>query len=275
MSEKIPLTLNDVEKTLFLPLWGRAHESRKSNPLLVDEMAVDILDQVDFDFSSMAERMDPLSQFAWIKRSLFFDKVCMEFMLRYPAGTVVNLGCGLDTTFERVDNGLIHWVDLDLPEVIALRSRFIQPDARRKFLAQSILSESWLDEIKVHGNVLFMAAGLLYFLEEDQVRQVLLRLLDRFPGSELICDVSSPQGVRVANQKVMDSAGLSSASYLRWGLKDTRDLLAWDERLRLLKTYTYFKGRVPGLRNKVMGMLSDALKIQYMIHLRLGQRQKK
>lgn len=195
----------------------------------------------------------------------------MEFLLRYPAGTIVNIGCGLDTTFERVDNGLLTWYDLDLPDVIDLRAQFITESDRRKFIAASLSDEGWLDTIKVNGNVLFIAAGVFYYFDESTVRALFLRLLDKLPKSEILFDVSSPTGVRVANKKVVESSGLDKKSHLIWGLENIEDLLAWDPRIHLIKTHFYFKSKVRGLRNKIMGMLSDSLKIQYMVHLRLGK----
>lgn len=170
-----------------------------------------------------------------------------------------------------MDNGLLTWVDLDLPDVIALRRQFIPENERRKFLPASLTEEGWLETIKVNGNVLFLAAGVFYYFEEAAVSTLFLRLLDKFPNSEILFDVSSPIGVRVANKKVVESSGLDEKSHLIWGVNDIRDILDWDSRIQLIKTHFYFKSKVRGLRNKLMGMLSDYLKIQYMVHLRLGR----
>ena len=45
--------------------------------------------------------------------------------MRNPQAAVVHLGCGLDTRFERVDNGQVEWFDLDIPDVMALRESLI------------------------------------------------------------------------------------------------------------------------------------------------------
>lgn len=108
MTERMSVKLGIIQKTLFLPLWGRAVESMKKKPLLIDETAVNIFKQVDYDFSQMARNLDQLTQIAWIKRSLICDKVIGIFLSKYPRGTVVNIGCGLDTTFEGVDNGKLN-----------------------------------------------------------------------------------------------------------------------------------------------------------------------
>lgn len=270
MTERVNINLGEVQKTLFLPLWGRAVETKKRKPLLVDETAVRIIDQVDFDFEPIARNMDDLSQIAWIKRSLICDQVIGRFLSAYPEGTVVNIGCGLDTTFERTDNGKLKWYDLDLPDVIELRRKFIQEDGRRKFIVGSFLEKGWLENIEVSGNVLFIAAGVFYYFQEQEIREFILRLIEAYPGSELLFDACSPFGMRVANQKVMDKVGLDEKSYLTWGLENKKDILTWDGRIKIIRTYHYFRTLRIGLRNMVMGTLSDVLGIQYMLHLGLG-----
>ena len=114
MTDRVDIDLGDVQKTLLLPLWARAVESKKRNPMLVDETALRIIDQVDFDFSTLNKNINDNSQIAWVKCALFCDRVIEEFLACYPAGTIVNIGCGLNTTSERVDNGKLRWYDPDL-----------------------------------------------------------------------------------------------------------------------------------------------------------------
>jgi O-methyltransferase involved in polyketide biosynthesis len=270
MTNQVNINLGNVQKTLFLPLWGRAAETRKSKPLLVDETAVQIIEQVDLDFSQMAQNLEALTRIGWIKRSLVCDQVVKEFLARYPKGTIVNIGCGLDTTFERTDNGKLKWYDLDLADVIELRKKFIEESERRKFIAASFLEKEWLENIEVAGNVLFIAAGVFYYFQEHEIREFILRLMDTYPGSEILFDVTSPIGVKIANKKVIESAGLDERSHLTWGLQNKKDVLAWDARIRILGTHHYFRTLRIGIRNVLMGMLSDLLGMQYMIHLRLG-----
>ncbi|CAG1011616.1 hypothetical protein ANAEL_04228 [Anaerolineales bacterium] len=270
MTERININLGNVQKTLFLPLWGRAMETKKKNPMLVDETAARIIGLVDYDFSQMTQNLDEISQIAWIKRSLIGDQVIGKFLEAYPEGTIVTVGCGLDTTFERIYNGKLKWYDLDLSDVIELRRKFIQENERRKFIASSFLEKQWLDQIEVKGNVLFMAAGVLYYFEENRVKDFILRLTDKFPGGEMLFDVASPIGVRVANKRVVEGSGLDERSHLKWGLKNKKVISAWDSRIKLIGTHYYYRTLRLNPRNFLMGMLSDTLGIQYMLHLRLG-----
>jgi len=268
---KIAIELGNVQKTLFLPLWGRAVESMKKHPLLVDKTALAIMQEVDYDFSSIANNISEMSQIAWITRSICVDEVIRAFIEKYPQATIVNIGCGLDTTFDRVDNGTLIWYDLDLPDVISLRKKFIKETDRRRFISASFLERDWLSTIEVNAQVLFVAAGVLYYFEEHEVREFLIRLADLFPGSELLMDVSSPFGVKVANRMVITRIGLDEKSFLKWGLKSTLTLSDWDKRFRVLNTYSFFGkwGRFLSLRTRLIGFVSDLMKAQYMVHLEI------
>lgn len=269
MKDKEALNLGDIERTLFLPLWGRAVESCKENPLLIDNTAVRIIDQIDYDFTKAAENLDDLTKIGWIQRSLIGDRVIRRFLDQYPDGSIVNIGCGLDTTFDRVDNGKLKWYDLDLPDVIELRKKFIQESERRVFITSSFLETDWCDQIEIKSGVFFLAAGVFYYFEPEQIKFFFLQLLDRFPNSELAFDVASDVGVKIANKKVIESSGLDESSYLIWGLKNKKDILAWDSRIELLGTYYFFRNLRIGFRNFILGLLSDLLGIQYMLHFKL------
>ena len=262
--------IGDIEKTLFLPLWGRAVESQKDKPLLKDEKAVSIINQLAIDLSEAEENLDDLTRIAWIMRSLICDQVIKEFISKYPDATVVNIGCGLDTTFDRVDNGRLRWYDLDLPNVIELRKLFIHEEERRTFVASSFLENAWLDQVTVKSNVLFIAAGVVYYFEPEKIQGFFREISDRFPDCEVIFDVASELGVKIANKKVIESSGLDERSYLIWGLRNVREILDWDPKIQLIRKYAYYRSSRLSLRNTLMGAVSDLLGIQYMLHLRLS-----
>jgi O-methyltransferase involved in polyketide biosynthesis len=109
---------------------------------------VDIVRKIDYDFETNTKNLHDITLFEWIARSIHIDRIIKEFLNEYPNTTIVNIGCGLDTTFDRVDNGKLLRYDLDLPDAIEFRRKFIQESERRKFISRSFLDESWFSEIK-------------------------------------------------------------------------------------------------------------------------------
>ncbi len=61
---------------------------------------------------------------------------------------MVEIGTGLNTRFERTDNGQVRWIDLDLPDTIELRRKFFADSDRRNMLAASALEEGWLPVVQ-------------------------------------------------------------------------------------------------------------------------------
>lgn len=122
-----------------MPVWARAVETQKSKPNLIDKTAEKIIDSIDFDFSPMFQNVPVISQIAWIARCMRFDIIVRDFIQRHPNGTIINIGCGLDTSYERINDQSILWYDLDLPDVIELKKKFVKESVNRKFIASSFI----------------------------------------------------------------------------------------------------------------------------------------
>jgi O-methyltransferase involved in polyketide biosynthesis len=269
--EKVKVELGSVQKTLLLPLWGRAIEARQPHPLLVDREAGEIVHRLDYDFSDFEANLDEISRLGWIVRCVHIDATVKRFLESYPKATVVNIGCGLDTTYERVDNGTLRWYDLDLPDVLSLRQQLIPQKERSVYLAGSVFDTSWFDEVEVADNIFFIASGVFYYFDESQVKELLLKIADRFPGSEIIFDASSPLGVKMANRMVLDRGGMDTPAALTWGISSCRKLEEWDDRLKVIEEYPYFhhfKNGNAALTTRVKVLLWNLFKISYMVHVK-------
>ena len=269
--EKIGVSLGNIQKTLFMPVWARAMETKKSNPVLIDKMAVEMIDSVDFDFSAMTANLKEINQIAWIARCKRFDIIISDFITRNPNGIIVNIGCGLDTTYERLGNQTISWFDLDLPDVIELRRKFLKESVNRTFIESSFTDSSWLNVIPKDEKVLFIATGVFVYFEEEVIKDFMIKTADLFKEQEYFFDVTSKKGVQIANQ-VIEKSGLNEDSFFKWGLSNKSVILNWDTRIKLVNTYYTFKirGLRLNIKNRIVGFFSDAAGVQYMVHLAIN-----
>ena len=272
MNGKIKIGLGSVQETLLLPLWGRAVETQKANPKLSDTTALEIINKIDYDFSTITSNINRISQLAWIARSLHIDDTIKAFLALHPEASIVNLGCGLDTTYERVNNERLSWYDLDLPDVIELRKTFMQETGNRKFISASLLDDGWIDQIKDNTRALFVAAGVLYYFEENQLKKFFSMLAEKFPCCELVFDAVTLRGLNVANKKVIKDGGMDESALLKWSLENTQTLLSWDNHIQILDDYPLFKGFKQSLsfKEKFGTFLSDKLMIMFIVHLKFG-----
>ena len=193
MTEKILQSLEGVSETLLIPLYVRARKSQRPDAMIKDDQAVAMVNQIECDFSRF--KMQRHDEVGLIMRMNKFDSHVCDFLKRNPEAVVVHIGCGLDTRFERVDDGRVEWFDLDLPEVMALRQKLIPGEnSRYHTLATSVFEAGWLDEVSRFKprSFLFIAEGVLPYFEEAQVKALFLTLRDHFPGSELVCDAHTP-----------------------------------------------------------------------------------
>ena len=105
------IDLGAVQATLLLPLLGRARDAERQNSVLSDSFARDIVAKLNYDFSSLEEDEHAKGeQLSWAIRAWNFDNTVRDFLARPGAAAVINLGAGLDTTFQRVDDGTVQWI---------------------------------------------------------------------------------------------------------------------------------------------------------------------
>jgi len=272
MSKNTNQNLSDVAETLLIPLCIRAIESQRPDALIKDEKAVALVRQMDADFSRILAKIDEETRVAVVLSSREFDRYARGFLARYPEAVVVHIGCGLDARFERVDNGQVEWYDLDLPEVIELRWRFIGGEgARHHFLACSVLDSAWLNSVSLHRQrpFLFLAEGVLMYFEEPQVKSLVLTLRERFPGAELVFDAFSPFFVWANNRRV---ARTRIGARCHWALKRGKDLESWGDGICLLDEWFPFTCPEPRLaRAQWVRFIPLLVKATGVFHYRLGK----
>lgn len=256
MGERDPTALCDVAKTGILTAFCHAQESRSEKPLLSDPHAESIVDRLR---PRLADSADPFLRGLAHKplrdelvvhialRTRRYDAYAREFAERNPGACVVNLGCGLDTRFHRIDDGRLRLLDLDLPEVIALKRELVEETDRYRFVGQSVLESTWLDRLAAeqHGPFLFLAEGLFMYLPPEGVRELILAFQSRFPGCELVFEnVNSvwlgPALKWIIDVKLQKEVGLGKGTSFRFGVRDGHEIESWSPGIRFLEEWSYF-----------------------------------
>jgi O-methyltransferase involved in polyketide biosynthesis len=237
--------LSQASETLLLPLYFRAAETQRPDGIIQDPKAVELVNSLDYEFPGFDKLT--FTQITAIMRARQFDRYTQEFLSTQPDGSVVDIGCGLDTRFHRLDNGTAEWYALDLPEVMALRRQLLSETERYHFISSSALDFTWMDRLSnTDGHsCLFLAEGVLPYLKESEVQGLVTTLRQRFPGAELVFDALPPFQVAMGR---LHPALRKTSARLYWGLRNTRALEGWGDVIRLLNEWFYFEQPEPRLR---------------------------
>jgi len=227
--------LEGITETMLIPLWARAKETRMENPIIKDEMALEMMEQIDYDFEKFERGRMP--QVSISIRTELLDKATQYFIDRNEDGTIVNLGCGLDTRYTRLDNKKVHWYDLDLPEPIRIRRRFFKETERYKMIARSVFDYTWMGEIKTDKPILIIVEGLLMYFLEDEVKELLYRLVEAFPGAEMLCEVTTP--LVVERHKKLDPQRERIVPF-QWGVKTGEEIEEFNPKIKFITEWNYF-----------------------------------
>jgi methyltransferase (TIGR00027 family) len=250
------LGLEDVSITGLLTAYCHAIESRRPAPILRDPQAEAIADRLAPALAASPSRIlrdlaagsvrDALVVHLAL-RARQYDEYARDFAQRHPGATVVNLGCGLDTRFWRIDDGRLHLIDLDLPHVIALKRDLVPQADRYHMVGMSVLEEEWMDRLAAEsdGPFIFLAEGLFMYLPKGTPRVLVTELQSRFPGSELVFETVNSRWLRpglkwMIDVKLHKELGLGPGTEFRSGIRDGHEVEEWSRGIRLLEEWTYF-----------------------------------
>lgn len=228
-----------VAETLLIPLYMRAKESRRMHPILDDKMAERLADSLEYDYSRFDSAK--LSEVGCLVRGWYFDRAVRQFIKTHPNPVVVNVGCGLDTRFQRIGSDRALFYDMDLPEVIALRRSLIPEQTGNPYIAASLLETGWMDNLLMKhpdADFIFVVEGVLMYFHEKQVRAFLHQLAKRFSGGELWFDVC---GTMMSRHGVKPDSLRKQEVQIRFGLNDGHLVEQWEPTLRLIDQSNYMK----------------------------------
>lgn len=197
--------------------------------------------------------MDPRLIVHIALRTKKYDDIARNFLHAHPQGVVVNLGCGLDPRFYRIDNGSVRFFDLDHPAMVSIKRRLLEENKRYMLIGQSILDFSWMDAVKdISKATLFLAEGILMYLPEAQVKKLVLSLQTHFPGSELVCELTRKIWVegffgKLVALKMQHRTKIGGTAKFKFGVTDARELETWRNGIELLEKWFYMDDNHPKL----------------------------
>ena len=217
--KRIKPKLQDVPETMLWTLHNRAVEAMRADGIIKDNKAIEIYKSIDYDYIKSFGNAEP----SHAVRSLDFDKEVKKFLDKYPDGTVVNLGEGLETQRFRIDAPASLWISIDLPESISIREQFIKADEQHLHLSLSVLDKKWFDYVPKDKPVFITAQGLLMYLPEEEIKILTQNIISTFDNVSFMFDTIP----KWFSNKTMSKKGLAKTKYyttpkMPWGINRSK-----------------------------------------------------
>ncbi len=264
--ETIRSNLSNVPETMLIPLRARSNETKLQNGIISDPKSTEIIDKIASNVSEKGE-VSLWSQKGVAVRTEILDELTHVFLQEHPDCVVVNLGCGLETRYYRLNNNTVQWFDLDVPEAIELRKNFFQETDNFHFISKSVLDFSWNEQIPPHKPTLFIAEGLLMYFTEDEVKSILKNIADNFPNAEMIFEAMSPFVAKNSN-KHADVKKYDAV--FKWGIKSGKEIDNWNIGATFINEHFYNRhlDKMPFMLRMMYRLLPFFIKSMKIVHLR-------
>lgn len=234
---KYKIEKNTVQETLIIPLYARKVCSQLYPNLYRDETAVRLISKIDYDFSDADKNARSLMQrFGSLEVAMRQNDLAWEvrdYLKDHPNAAVVNLGCGLDSTGRRCDNGNCKIYNLDFPDVIAVSNELLPAGEREKNIPCNLNDTEWFSQIDASGGAVFFASGVFYYFLTEQVKALVQKMVAAFPDGVLVFDAANRMAVKMIAKTWLKSAKIQDVGAY-FAVSDAKNELSpWDSHLQV------------------------------------------
>lgn len=263
-------SLNDIYPLKLLSDWSKRYPE-----IIKDKWASKFIYDHKFDYSKINTRLSQYRDLILATTVAACDEKVRQYIMKFPKCTVVNLGCGLDNMFERLDNGRIQWYSVDTHNIMSVRRAMYGERDREKTIGRSILDFTWIDEISCKRNqgVMFVCNDTLSYLKKNDVCELVGKIADRFPNSELVFAAATSGATNYINFLFKNSIFIKNKK--RFSVNDAYKLFnGWRSEYRVMDEEPVMKYLSHDIKLKPGTRLKAAYnKLSYnhkIIHLKLG-----
>ncbi len=190
--------MNNVNKTLYIPLYGKAYVSKK-NIILKDKKAEQIWGQAAFDLKGKSK--SKWLAYYMAMRSAVYDDWVKQVIRSNSNAVVLHIGCGLDSRIERVSAQNTKWYDIDFPDVIAERRKYYTESGYYHMLAADMRMDEWKKHIGARQEAIIILEGVSMYFEPEELIRLLSSISRHFNSVRLLMDCYTERAARVSKYK--------------------------------------------------------------------------
>lgn len=178
--------MNEVNKTLYIPLYGKSEISRRGI-IINDKKAEEIWEKEGFTLTGKA-RSKWLALYMSM-RAAVFDEWTIRTLSNNPNAVVLHIGCGLDSRILRTGNSSNLWLDIDFPDVITERKKYFSETEKYTMLGADASKTDWISSLPNTSEAIVIMEGISMYLGSEKVRSLLDALSNKYEKLFILADV--------------------------------------------------------------------------------------
>ena len=224
--------MNEVNKTLYIPLYGKAKVSRQG-VILNDPYAEEIWKKESFPIHGKSG--SKWLAYNMAMRARVFDDWTDNMLQQNQNALVLHIGCGLDSRYMRIKSSRSEWIDCDLPEVIETRKKYYQENETYHMKTLDASSPEQIGSLPDRDAAIVVLEGLSMYLTNSQVHGLLQALDKKYQILHILMDVYTEFGVKASNYKnPVKDVGVTRL----YGIDDIGSIL-YGLRIRIVKEHSF------------------------------------
>jgi len=190
--------MNNVNKTLYIPLYGKAYVSRK-NIIIQDKKAEEIWEKEGFSLKGKSK--SKWLAYYMAMRSAIYDEWVRQELKKNPKAIVLHIGCGMDSRIERVAVKKTTWYDIDFPEVIEERRKYYNESDAYHMLPMDMRKMEWKNAIEADRDAIIILEGVSMYFQPEELTGLLSNLAKHFKRVQILMDCYTEKAARVSKYK--------------------------------------------------------------------------
>ena len=190
--------MNNVNKTLYIPLYGKSYVSQKGL-FLDDKKAEEIWKAEGFELKGKS-KSKWLAYYMGI-RSAVFDDWLKQKMIDNPDAVILHIGCGLDSRVRRVGTGKHRWYDIDFSEVMNERRKYYSETDNYLMLSADIRETDWIKEIPEKTKAIVVMEGVSMYLATQELQTFMKTISTQFEQLDILMDCYTVLAAKMSKYK--------------------------------------------------------------------------
>ena len=278
VDDKLQIQPGTAQETLIIPLYARKKCGDKFPELYADPAATEICDRLDYDFSKLNKKYDTtFYEFGALEgamRQLDMMYEINDYLRNHPNASIVCLGCGLDLDSRRCGNQQNKIFNVDFPDVIAMREELTGTNPRETNIVSDLTDLSWMDQVDARNGAVFYAAGVFHYLKKENVKAIVLKMTELFPGCRLVFDTVGTLGYKLMMRVILKKHGMNNFGNLFYTNNSVKDLSSWSDKISVSsKGYMlgYYDMKLPSIKgiHRLLANIGDNIMHMQIVKIEL------